>query len=130
MPAPRPFAAAGPVVQIFGLDRDQDTRAAIRFFKERRVAISFVDLRRRPIAPAELRRFVGRLGAETLLNRDSKPYRDAGLGYLRLDAADIVERLKADVRLLRLPLVRFGSAVSAGRSEVVWAAWLTPDPDS
>ncbi len=124
MPVPKPFAAAGPVVQVFGLERDQDTRAAIRFFKERRVAISFVDLRKRPIAPAELRRFVEGLGAETLLDRESKPYHDAGLGYLRLDAPGIIERLLADVRLVRLPLVRLGSAVSAGRSEVAWAAWL------
>jgi arsenate reductase-like glutaredoxin family protein len=122
--------AAGPVIQVFGLERDQDTRAAIRFFKERRVAISFVDLRRRPIAPGELRRFVDRLGAEALLDRGSRTYRDAGLGYLRMDEASIVARLLADVRLLRLPLVQFGHAVSAGRSEPEWTAWLRPGAGS
>ena len=39
----------------------------------------------------------------------SRPYRDAGLAYLRLDDAEIVARLLADPRLLRLPLVRHGN---------------------
>jgi arsenate reductase len=114
-------------VQIFGLPGDQATRAAQRFFKERRVPISFVDLRKRPIAPGELRRFVDRLGAASLLDETSRPYRDAGLGYLRLDEAGIVERLLADASLLRLPLVRHGNEVSAGRAEATWKAWLAPD---
>jgi arsenate reductase len=115
-------------VQVFGLASDQGTRAAQRFFKERRVPISFVDLRRRPIAPAELRRFVDRLGAASLLDETSRAYRDAGLGYLRMDEAGIVERLLADPSLLRLPLVRRGHQVSAGRAEATWKAWLTAEP--
>jgi arsenate reductase-like glutaredoxin family protein len=113
-----------PVIQVFGLERSQDTRAAIRFFKERRVAISFVDLRKRPMAPGELRRFVERLGAAALLDPASRAYRDGGLAYLRTDAAGIVERVTADPALLRLPLVRFGNDVSAGPAATTWTEWL------
>jgi arsenate reductase len=113
-----------PTIQVFGLEKDQSTRAALRFFKERRVAISFVDLRRRPIAPAELRRFVERLGARALLDETSRAYRDSGLGYVRMDDAAVVDRLLGDVRLLRLPLVRHGNDVTAGRAEATWSAWL------
>jgi arsenate reductase-like glutaredoxin family protein len=116
--------AQTPTIQVFGLESDQATRASLRFFKERRVAISFVDLRKRAIAPGELRRFVERLGAPALLDETSRAYRDAGLGYLRMDDAAIVERLLGDVRLLRLPLVRNGNEVTAGRAETTWAAWL------
>ena len=112
-------------VQIFGFDKDQATRAAVRFFKERRAAIHQVDLARKPIAPGELRRFVERLGAAALLDNEGRAYRDAGLGYLRMDDREIVERLLADPRLLRLPLVRFGNEVSAGRDEATWKAWLS-----
>jgi arsenate reductase-like glutaredoxin family protein len=111
-------------VQIFGLEGDQASRAAVRFFKERRVGIHLVDLRRKPIAPGELRRFVERLGAAAILDADGRAYRDAGLGYLRMDDAEIVERLLADPRLLRLPLVRFGNEVTAGKAEGTWKAWL------
>jgi arsenate reductase-like glutaredoxin family protein len=113
-------------VQIFGLENDQATRAASRFFKERRFEIHLVDLRRKPIAPGELRRFVERLGAKALLDSDGHAYRDAGMGYLRMDDGEVVERLLADPRLLRLPLVRLGNEVSAGRAESTWKAWLKP----
>jgi arsenate reductase-like glutaredoxin family protein len=110
-------------VQVFGFEDSQPTRHALRFFKERRIPISFVDLRRRPIAPGELRRFVERIGARALLDEASRPYRDAGLAHIRMDDAEIVERLLADNRLLRLPLVRSGHEVTAGRDESTWARW-------
>jgi arsenate reductase-like glutaredoxin family protein len=112
-------------VQIFGHDRDQDTRAAQRFFKERRIAIHQVDLTRKPIARGELGRFVQKLGARALLDETSKAYREGGLGFMRLDDREIVERLLADAALLRIPLVRFGDEVSAGRAETTWKAWLS-----
>jgi arsenate reductase (glutaredoxin) len=115
---------SGPSIQVFGFEKDQSTRAAQRFFKERRIPISFVDLRKRPVAAAELRRFVDRLGARALLDETSRAYRDGGLGYMRLDDAEIVERLLADPSLLVLPLVRNGNEVTAGRAESTWQAWL------
>jgi arsenate reductase len=114
-----------PSIQIFGLEKDQATRAAQRFFKERRVPISFVDLRNRPIAPGELRRFVDRLGARALVDETSRAYRDGGLGYLRMDDAEIAERLLGDDRLLRLPLVRHGNDVTVGPAEATWREWLS-----
>ncbi len=113
------------LVQVFGLENDSATRAAQRFFKERRVPFSFVDLRRRRLASAELRRFAERLGARALIDETSKAYRDGGLAYLRMDDAEIVARLLAEPALLRLPLVRFDRDVAAGRDEAAWKAWVT-----
>lgn len=113
-------AQPGPSVQVFGLESDQATRAAIRFFKERRVAIHLVDLRKKAIAPGELRRFVERLGAHALLDEGGRAYREQGLAYLRMTDDEIAQRLLADARLLRLPLVRAGNLVSAGRDEAAW----------
>lgn len=113
-------------VQIFGHDRDHGTRAAVRFFKERRVQIHQVDLTRKPIARGELRRFTDKLGARALLDETSTAYRDGGLGYMRLADAEIVERLLATPSLLRLPLIRFGNEVAAGRDEAAWKRWFSP----
>lgn len=115
---------AGPLVQVFGSDASQATRAAERFFRERRVAFQSIDLRRKPIAAGELRRFVERLGAAALADTEGRPWRDAGFGYLRMSEAELAERLLADQRLLRLPLVRVGNGVAAGRDEAAWKALL------
>ena len=119
-----PQPAAGPTIQIFGYEDSQPTRAALRFFKERRVNVHFVNLKQRPIAPGELRRFIERLGAAELLDPTSRPYRDQGLQFLTLDVDGVAERLLANPRLLRLPLVRNGNAVTVGAAEATWRAWL------
>lgn len=113
-----------PNIQVFGLEDSQATRAALRFFRERRIVVHFVDLRKKPIAPGELRRFTERLGAAALLDTESRPYKEQGLAYLTTDAAGITARLLSDVRLLRLPLVRYGDDVTAGKAEDAWKAWL------
>ena len=117
-------APAAPVIQVFGREDSSETRAALRFFRERRLAVHFVDLRRKPLAPGELRRFVERLGAPALADTASKVWINAGLGYLRMDGDELAARLLADQRLLRIPLVRVGSGVAAGRDEVAWKALL------
>jgi arsenate reductase len=113
-----------PNIQVFGTDDSQPTRAALRFFRERRIVVHYVDLRKKPIAAGELRRFSERLGAAALLDVESRPYREQGLAHLTLDAPGITARLLADVRLLRLPLVRYGEQVTAGKDEATWKAWL------
>jgi arsenate reductase-like glutaredoxin family protein len=119
--SPTPAPTSGPVI-VFGRDDSAPTRAALRYFKERRLAVQFADLRRRPMAPGELRRFVERLGAAALADTDGRAWRDGGLGYLRMDDGELAERILADQRLLRLPLVRHGGTFAAGRDEAAWAA--------
>ena len=113
-----------PNIQVFGMEDNQATRGALRFFRERRIVVHFVDLRKKPIAAGELRRFSDRLGAAALMDTESRPYREGGLAYLTTDASGITARLLADVRLLKLPLVRYGDDVTAGKDEATWRAWL------
>jgi arsenate reductase-like glutaredoxin family protein len=110
---------------MFGLVDSRPTQAAQRFFKERRVGVTFVDLRRKPIAAGELRRFVERLGATAVLDTEGRRYKDLGLAYMRLGDDEIAERLLADNALLKLPLVRLGNGFTAGPAEAVWKSWLT-----
>jgi arsenate reductase-like glutaredoxin family protein len=41
-----------------------------------------------------------------------------------MDDAELAERLFRDQRLLRLPLIRIGQSVAAGRDEAAWKAML------
>ncbi|MEO6207948.1 MAG: ArsC/Spx/MgsR family protein [Candidatus Limnocylindrales bacterium] len=128
MPAPLGSTKTNrmPDIQVFGMDESPATRGAIRFFRERRVVVSFVDLGKRPMAPTELRRFTERLGARALLDETSRAYRDGGLAYLSMTDAELFDRLQRDQRLLRLPLTRHGNDVTAGKAEATWLGWLRP----
>src|ERR1700685_3250222 len=105
------------IVQIFGIKNSQATRAAERFFKERRLAIQLIDLKVKPMAPGEVRRFIERFGLAGLLDTGGKAYQEAGLKYLKLTDAELLSRIERDPKLLRLPLVRAANRVSIGQDE-------------
>jgi arsenate reductase-like glutaredoxin family protein len=111
-------------VQIFGVRNSAATRAAERFFKERRAAIQFVDLKQKPIAAGEVRRFADRFGLGGLLDEQGKAYANAGLKYLKLTDAELFDRIQRDPALLRLPLVRSGNLVSIGQDSESWKQML------
>ncbi len=111
-------------VQIFGLKNSQATRAADRFFKERRIAIHMVDLKQKPMAPAEIRRFSDKFGLTTLLNPESKSYIDSGFKYLKLAESELLAKIERSPDLLKLPLVRCGKHVSIGHDEDAWKLML------
>ncbi len=113
-------------IQIFGVKNSQETRAAERFFKERRVTVQSRDLSQKPMAPAEIRRFTDRFGLAALLDTEGKAYQDAGLKYLRMSDAELLARIEREPKLLRLPLVRSGNRVSIGRDEEAWKGMLAP----
>jgi arsenate reductase (glutaredoxin) len=108
--------------QIFGLKNSQATRAAERFFKERRVPIQLVDLKEKPMAPAEIKRFADRFGLVALLDNEGKAYVDGGLKYLKMSDAELLGRIEREPGLLRLPLVRSGKLLSIGRDQEAWKA--------
>jgi arsenate reductase len=110
-------------IQVFGLANNQSTRAALRFFKERRLPVSFVDVGRRPIAAGELRRFVDALGARALADTDGHAWREGGFSYLRMGDEELAAKLLADARLVKLPLVRHGQEFTAGPAEATWRVW-------
>lgn len=111
-------------VQIFGLKNSQTTRAAERFFKERRVQIHFVDLKQKPMSPGEINRFIQRFGLQGVVDSEGKAWEDAGLKYLRVSDTELLGRIEREPRLLRLPLIRSGNHLAIGQDEAGWKAML------
>ena len=111
-------------VQIFGVKNSHATRAAERFFKERRVDIQMVDLKKKAMAPGEIKRFVDRFSWNGLLDTEGKAYVDGGLKCLKLSETELMQRIESEPLLLRLPLVRGGKLVSIGKDEESWKAML------
>jgi len=113
-------------VQIFGIKSSQPTRAAERFFKERRIAIQMVDLNKKPMSAGEIKRFIDKFGLPALLDTESAAYVDAGLKYMKISDADLLARIERDPKLLRLPLIRSANKLAVGHDEPSWKAMLAP----
>lgn len=112
-------------VQVFGTRKSADTRRALRFFSERRVPTHFVDLQERPASRGELMRFVQKFGVESLIDRSSRRFADLGLQTARYGDQRWLEILTTEPLLLRMPLVRRGSALTVGTAEPTWISWVT-----
>lgn len=110
------------VVQIFGIKGSQATRAAERFFKERRIDIQLIDLKVKPMAAGEIRRFIQRFTLNGLLDPEGKAFVDAGLKYIQQSESQLLARIEKEPKLLRLPLVRCGQSVCIGHDEDGWKA--------
>jgi arsenate reductase-like glutaredoxin family protein len=110
-------------VQIFGIKKSADTRKALRFFAERRIKTHFVDLDERAASFGELNRFVQKFGLDKLVDRESPRYAELGLRHARLTDERMLDKLVEEPRLLRMPLVRNGNALTIGLAEQDWKAW-------
>jgi arsenate reductase-like glutaredoxin family protein len=111
-------------VQIFGTQKNTDTRKALRFFKERRVKVHLVDLKTRAPSKGELTRFVQRFGVEAILDRDSRRFAELGLGAAHYSPERWFDLLLDDPFLLTLPLVRHGNLLTVGLAEKTWREWI------
>jgi arsenate reductase-like glutaredoxin family protein len=109
---------------VFGVRKSADTRAALRFFAERRIKTHFVDLNERAASLGELRRFAQKFGVPALIDRDSKRFVELGLASARLSDEPWLEKLTVEPRLLRVPLVRHQRDLTIGLAPDTWTAWI------
>jgi arsenate reductase (glutaredoxin) len=116
--------ATGPTeVQVFGVKKSSATRAALRFFSERRVRTHFVDLQEQAASLGELRRFAQKFGVAALVDPESRRYAELGLRAARLSDERWLDKLVEEPLLLRLPLVRWQQRLTVGDAEAEWRAW-------
>ncbi len=111
-------------IQVFGTKKSPDTRAALRFFAERRLPVHFVDLVERPASPGELRRFVQKFGTAALVDRESRRFGELGLRTARYGDERWLQLLAEEPLLLRQPLVRHGNDLSIGAVPDTWKQWV------
>lgn len=108
-------------IQIFGKSKCFDTKKAQRYFKERRIPFQSIDLLDKGISRGELKSVLQAVGGlEALLDPHHPDY--PLLQYLAYPE-DKVEKILADPRLLRTPIVRNGPRATVGYAPQVWQTW-------
>jgi arsenate reductase len=112
------------MIQIFGTAKCKTTRAAQRFFADRRIKVQVIELREKGLSRGELAavaRAVG--GMRALYDAEGARVRERGLQHLGPDEARIAELLLEDPLLLRTPIVRDGPRAAVGAAEAAWKAF-------
>ena len=108
-------------IQVIGTKKCQDTKKALRFFKERRLEIHFVDLNERTLSAGELRNILQRISPEDLMDREGKQFQKRGLQYMKFD---IEEELLEDSLLIKTPIVRSKNMAVAGYKPEEWESLI------
>ena len=90
------------MIRIIGRNKCNDTKKALRFFKERGIKVQFMNLDERPLTSGELNNIFRLLKPEDLLDTESKEYKKRGMSYMDFDTP---QELLEDQLLLKTPII-------------------------
>lgn len=107
-------------IQLFGTKKCPDTRKAERYFKERRIAVQYVDLTIRGLSKGELDKVKTVVGLDNLIDKAGKEYEKRNLKYLVHNLEDMLLQYPL---LLKTPIVRNGPKATVGYCPDIWQTW-------
>ena len=99
------------MIRIIGRNKCNDTKKAIRFFKERNIKIQFQNLDERSLTAGELENIFRLIKPEEMLDTESKEYKKRGMAYKEFD---LPQELLEDQLLLKTPIVISGKDACVG----------------
>ena len=108
-------------IQIFGTQKCKRTRAAERFFKERRVRVQMIELSEQNLSPGEFDAVKSAVGLDAMVDREGKEFKKRGLHQLSFD---LESTLREHPALLMTPVVRHGAEATVGAQPNTWKAWV------
>lgn len=110
-------------ILIYASKKNFDVQKAERYFKERRIPFTSVDMKKHKIGAREIQLFIRAAGsAGALVDPDAKGERADYVRQLSIDSV-IQEELIENPSLMRAPIVRNGNAVTLGYCPEVWEGW-------
>ncbi len=108
-------------IQIFGSKKNNDSKKAERWFKERRIKYQYIDLYEKGLSLGEYRSVKAAVGFEALVDTQCGAYEDLGLQYVAPQAVDA--RIADCPAVFRAPIVRNGKQATVGYCPEVWKTW-------
>jgi arsenate reductase len=108
-------------IQILGTKKDNETRKAERFFKERGIKYQFRELSEKGISKGELENIARVIKPENLIDKEGKQYKKRNMSFMKFNIED---ELLNDPLLLKMPVVRNGSLCTAGFEPDIWKEWI------
>ena len=110
-------------IQIFGSSKSFDTKKAERWFKERRIPFTSVDMKKHKLGARELQLFARAAGGvRALVDPDAKGEKADYARQLSIESI-LTDVLLENPTLLKAPIVRNGTSVTIGFHPEVWESW-------
>lgn len=110
-------------IQLYISKKNFDVQKAERFFKERRISVQVMDLKKHKLGERELQTLSRAGGLQNLIDREDKKVKEHPASYCSIDSA-LTEYILENPWLLKSPLVRCGSQVTIGYQPQIWEEWL------
>ncbi|MBQ3079319.1 MAG: ArsC family transcriptional regulator [Clostridia bacterium] len=110
-------------IQIYAGKKNFDVQKSERYFKERKIPFTSVDLKKHKLGARELMLFIRAAGsARALIDPDAKGEKADYIRHLTLENI-IADVLLENPTLLKSPIVRNGNQLTIGFQPEVWAEW-------
>lgn len=110
-------------IQIFGKKKCFDTKKAERYFKDRGIKFQYIDIESKGLSRGEYNSVKSAVGGFDKLFDDKSNDNTATLiKYLSSDS-DKEEKLLANPKLFKTPIVRNGKQATVGYCPEIWKSW-------
>lgn len=110
-------------IQMYVSKKNFDVQKAERFFKERRIAVQVMDLKKHKLGEREVQTMARAGGLQNLIDREDKKVKEHPACYYNQDGL-LMGAILETPWLLKSPILRCGSKVTVGYQPEVWEEWL------
>ena len=100
-------------IQMYVSRKNFDTQKAERFFKERRIPVQLMDLKKHRLGEREIRVMLNAVGAENLIDRAEKKVKEHPACYYDRESL-LIPAIQEAPWLLKSPIIRNGTKVIVG----------------
>ena len=110
-------------IQMYVSKKNFDVQKAERFFKERRITVQVMDLKKHKLGEREVQVMSRAGGLQNLIDREDKKVKEHPACYYNQDSLLLSAILEAPW-LLKSPILRNGSKVTVGYAPDTWEEWI------
>ena len=109
-------------IQLYVSKKNFDVQKAERFFKERRIKVQVMDLKKHKLGERELQAMARGVGLTGLIDREDKKVIEHPAAHCSIDSA-LRDYIIECPWLLKAPIVRNGKQATVGYCPEIWASW-------
>ena len=110
-------------IQMYVSKKNFDVQKAERFFKERRITVQVMDLKKHRLGEQEVQVMARAGGLQALIDREDKKVKEHPACYYNQDSL-LMSAILETPWLLKSPILRNGSKVTVGYAPDTWEEWI------